>query len=372
MKEKQNNLFTIILISAVILVVAVADLLSRFGVLKLHPADQTRQPSQKTEFSALKLLDKSFYAEVEQDVNEAFVSREKWSSIKRYINILSGLRKINGVYLGRRNTFMECHLPEDYPEKTIVESLAWLQKMTSQHQALVMLVPTADAIRAEDLPLYADAFDQKAYLERVRECTERNYVDLYAMLEEHKSEEIYFRTDPHWTALAAGYAYDLWWERSGKIYRYLYRMDDMLCVTKNFVGEYAERTGLSMKSEELDILRETLKKHVTVCYDSDEIKEGYYRMDKLTGTDPYGYYLGSGFSRALIDTGYSRRKSLLVLGDSYANVFLPLLAPHYSSILFINSEEYTGDYEELLPEEDAEIEVLILQSVPGFLGHFGR
>ena len=368
MKEKQNDLFTIGIIAVILLVVSVADLFAGFG-------EKSQGNSHIWEgIRMADLADSNFYERVEESVEEGFFRKRKWTAVKKQIDRIAGQKEIEGICFGKKGTYLEHHLPEDYPETTMSESLAYIEGLTQRYDARVMLVPTADCIWESRLPAYAESFDQKAYLERVKMYAGQRYVDVLSVLLAHAEEELYYHTDPHLTMLAASYAYGAWWDGSGKRYPYFYRTEDFRRVPANFVGVYRTRIGREMKPESMYVIEDRLDKYVTVCYDGGKIKEGYYRAEYLTDEDPYAYYLGKDFGIACVDTGFLRRESLIILGDSYANVLVPLFAPYYRTIYLINTAEYEGDIEAFLQEqtEQEKTEVLILQSVTGYLENFRK
>ena len=64
--------------------------------------------------------------------------------------------------------------------------------------------------------------------------------------------------------------------------------------------------------------------------------------------------------------------SLFVLGDSYANCMIPLLAPYYKTIYVLNVENYQGDADAVISRyaKRERTHFLVLQSVPGLLEGF--
>ena len=48
-------------------------------------------------------------------------------------------------------------------------------------------------------------YDETLLLDQVAQHVGEHYVDVYSVLKEHAGEEIYYRTDHHWTSLGASY-----------------------------------------------------------------------------------------------------------------------------------------------------------------------
>ena len=70
------------------------------------------------------------------------------------------------------------------------------------------LIPTSTAIWSDRLPKGAPTADQKAIIDTLYNAVQTHTVDLYGALEAHKDEDIYYRTDHHWTSLGAYYGYE--------------------------------------------------------------------------------------------------------------------------------------------------------------------
>ena len=204
-KEKVNAAVTVLLLFAVILVFTIADIA---GEDRLYSETENRLLASKPELSAENLIRGSFARDYENYVTDQFVSRDKWISIKTYVDLILQKQEMGGVYLGKDGYLLEQHSPEDYTRETIDKRLQLLKKLVDDWEADVMLVPTADNILTDKMPANAPCFSQEFFLEEVRDLVgSEHYVDAFSMLKEHSEEEIYYRTDHHWTSLGAYYGY---------------------------------------------------------------------------------------------------------------------------------------------------------------------
>ncbi|HBA46694.1 MAG TPA: hypothetical protein DCZ91_02610, partial [Lachnospiraceae bacterium] len=65
--------------------------------------------------------------------------------------------------------------------------------------------------------LWAPYYDQADFLEKAAlQLGSEHYIDVYSALRRHAAEEIYYRTDHHWTTLGAWYGYLAWAESLGR------------------------------------------------------------------------------------------------------------------------------------------------------------
>lgn len=371
--EKRNAVFTIAVISALILTFAAADL---FHGDRLYSETENRLLAQRPAFSREALFDGSYTSGMEEYLTDQFVGRDKWIRIKTEMDISLGKKEIKGVYLGADEYLIEQHLPETFTEVQIRKKLLLLQRLTERWDTTVLLVPTADNILTDKLPAYAPYFDQKAFLDRVKAAVgEESYVDVYSALAAHADEEIYYRTDHHWTSLGACYGYRAWAEAKG-VNRYPYNTNTMDIVSENFLGTLQSRINLDWRADTIAYFDETTLRPVKVTYDMRTTSDSLYEASYLEGKNQYGFFLDDNHALAEIDTGRRGKGTLFVIKDSYANCFVPLLLPHYSKIVVLDLRYFNGRLFHLMEtyesEEDTEngMEVMILYNCIHFLEDF--
>lgn len=364
MKEKQNNLFTIIFLAGILLMFSAVNLI--IDVLFFSGNAGKLWAEEKEEIAAGTTAEKyeKFFA-------SHIVNKEKYEKIRDNTEYFLGKRERSGLWIGKNGYYFEQHLAEDYSEDIINRSLEFLKLAAEKYHAQIMLVPTADGIWPNKLPLYAFALDQKEYLNRVQQTIgDEYYTDVLGALERRRNEDIFYKTDSHWTQLGAYYGYYAWWRTSGKLLPYHYDPSHMKMVKEEIVGNYEKGLSTGAKKDYLKVFTEAEKKTVSVVYDGYLTGTGYFREDFLDRNNPGGYILGDGYGLVEVTTGYERAGTLLVIRDSFANNLVPLLAPHYGKIYLVDPQ-YAENAEELIEKyADEKTDVLLLYSVPGFLEQF--
>ncbi|MBR6477934.1 MAG: hypothetical protein IKS85_05740 [Lachnospiraceae bacterium] len=368
MDEKQNDLFTIAILAGILLAFVTLDLLFWFGVISLG---ETSDPMRKPILTVRNVVNGTFFEDYEEYVRERFYNESKWAKTVRSAEFFFGKREYNEVYVGKKFSLFERHLAEEYEGAPEEESLDYLQRLVDDYDADVMLIPTADAVWRDRLPLYAEVFQQEKYLEQAKARLGENYIDAYEILSAHAGEKIYYGADPHWTSLGAYYGYEAWWQHTKERVYYAYDLGNKKTVTDSFVGPLIQRSGSEPWKESIFVFEETTAKPVQVTYDNQVMLEGFYRPEYLDTENAYGYFLGEGFGFAQIDTGRNQTKSLLIVGDSHANCMVPLLAPYYKTIYLYCPKDFRGNEEKLFSQYYREnVDVLVLESVTGLLDQF--
>lgn len=212
--EKLHAGMTVALLALVLLVFTAADLLKAD---RLFSETENRVLAQKPKLSLEGILSGSYEKEYEAYATDQFVHRDTWVMLKTRMDILLERKAIKGVYLAEDGSLIEQHLPQNYDQAMADKRVGLLRELTERYpQTLVMLAPTADNIQSYKLPPYAVSYDQRQLLSQVKEAVgEERVIDLFPILEEHREEPVYYRTDHHWTTLGAYYAYLEWARKVG-------------------------------------------------------------------------------------------------------------------------------------------------------------
>lgn len=366
MGEKINSMITIGIICAIILVFTAADFMNDDRVFS---ETENRVLASKPKLSKEKVLSGEFSEEYEKYVTDQFVGRDKWVSIKTSADVLLQKKDINGVYLGKDEYLIEQHKPEDFTTAQEDKKLALLKALVDEWDATVMLVPTADNVITDKLPAHAAYYDQKAFLERVREVAgEDHYVDVYTVLQEHAQEDVYYRTDHHWTSLGAYYGYQAWAEATDKA-AHPYDVSQMQTVTEDFLGTLHSKLNLPWRTDAIQIFPETKENEISITYDFQKKTQSYYEDSYLDTKNKYGYFLDDNHGLLEIQTGSPADDTLFVIKDSYANCLIPLLAPHYKTIYVVDLRYFNG---KLFPfiKQYQPTDVLVLYNCVHFLEEF--
>lgn len=369
MDEKSNAAVTVSFLALILLFFTVADLM---GSNRLYSETENRMLAVKPEFSWEAVLDGSYMEDYEAYVTDQFVSRDTWVELKTRGDILLQKKEINGVYLGKDDYLIEQHKPGDISEEQVDKKITLLEKLVKKYGAKAMLVPTADNILTDKLPFQAQYYDQRAFLDQVAEAIgEENLIDVYDTLKAHAEEEIYYRTDHHWTSLGAYYGYLKWNSQMGGTAVETFDIGSMQSVTEEFLGTLHSKINLPNKEDSIQIFTETLHHIPTITYDFATRSHSYYERKYLDTKNKYGYFLDDNHGFIEIETGYRRGRELVLIKDSYANCFVPLLANHYDKIYMVDLRYYNGALSGLIdgyitPQTD----VLVLYDCIHFIEDF--
>ena len=167
---------------------------------------------QKPQFTIVDFVSGKFSDELEQYLTDQVPLRDDWVTLKIYLELAVGKRESGGVYIGRDKYLMDKFT--SYSKKQLAANaaaLAELQKKLAAEDISMdtILVPVAAQVLTDKLPAYAPVADYAAILEVLTDAGV-DTVDMLTALAAHSGENIYYRTDHHWTSLGAYYAYCAW------------------------------------------------------------------------------------------------------------------------------------------------------------------
>lgn len=195
---------------------------------------------------------------------------------------------------------------------------------------------------------------------------------MFPILEEHREEQIYYRTDHHWTTLGAFYGYQQWTQVMDYPPRN-FDPQDLETVSDSFLGTLHSRLNLPMKADEIQIFPRTTSRRVKVVYDFTRETTSYYEPSYLDGKNQYGYFLDDNHAFIEIDTAYvAKDRELFLIKDSYANSLIPILAPHYEKIYVLDLRYYNGSLFSMMEQyvTSDKVDVLVVYNCIHFMEDF--
>lgn len=294
-----------------------------------------------------------FMEQWESYMSDQFVGRNLWRKIKVGLDRLGGSRMENGVYIGKDGQLLEdIALPDEEQFSENVSAVKSFADTYADIPTTVMLVPDAACILSGSLPSFATVEDQRKMFSIVERGLgdSVNWIDAVSVLNKHKGEKLYYKTDHHWTTQAAFYVFQ---EAAASLGIDGDVSDDYVSytVTDTFNGVLASKSGVGLsEKEQIDIYVPTEGDDDVVVNYVDEARKrtSLYDSSKLETKDQYGVFLGGNTSVVDIKTVSPSQKRLLVVKDSFADCFIPFLTPHYREIVVVDPRYYTGTMEDIM------------------------
>ncbi|HJD02635.1 MAG TPA: hypothetical protein H9750_08575 [Candidatus Mediterraneibacter excrementavium] len=315
--------------------------------------EENRVLEMRPSLSMGTVMNGDFMEQWENYQSDQFAGRDFWRSFKVALDRLGGARMENGVYIGKDGQLMEeIEVPDDGQLEANLSALRQFTEDWPDIRTTVMLIPDAACILSDSLPAFAAVEDQRQLFgvaeQRLGDSV--NWVDTVSILNNHTSDKLYYKTDHHWTTQAAFYVF----RESASSLGIEGEVGDgfvSYTVSDDFNGVLAAKSGIGLSEKEtIDIYAPTQGDDDVVLSYVDERRKttSLYDSSKLETRDQYSVFLGGNASVIDIKTVSSSQKRLLVLKDSFANCFIPFLAPYYREIVVVDPRYCSGTMEDIM------------------------
>lgn len=323
---------------------------------------EKRTLMQKPQFTIVDFVSGKFSDEFEQYLTDQVPLRDGWVTMKTYLELDIGKRESGGVYICKDKYLMDKFT--SYSKKQLAANAAALadlqEKLAAEGVSMnTILVPIAAQVLTDKLPAHAPVTDYTAILQVLAD-TGVDTTDVLSALAAHSSENIYYRTDHHWTSLGAYYAYCAWRDIEPNADEWT---QEILC--DNFHGTTWNKVPLpSVPAEEITAWYQNPTRHVS--YNNGQYEtESIYERKYLSGSDQYAVFLNSNQAQTVIE-GSGKSGKLLLIKDSYDNTFSQFPVEDYAEVHVLDLRFFKGDVTEYAKENDI-TDALVLYGVQNFV-----
>jgi len=305
------------------------------------------------------------------------VGRDFWVAAKAWSERLSGKKESNGVYFGAQDTLInrvDTPAWEDTPAQQGVPAkqglstrLGYLDTLVGNMSAPVYfgLIPSAAEIWRDRLPTGAPTADERAVIDQLYFSTGASTIDMYGALEAHSEEDLYYRTDHHWTSLGAFYGANAILEAMGleplELDSY-----QKTTVTDQFYGTSFSTSGVRwLPPDSIDTYVPGDGVKVTSYFNGAPEEGSLYVDSFLEVKDKYSYFLGGNQALCVIETPHSDAPRVLVIRDSYTDSLAPFLTERFSEIHLFDLRYNLNSIKSYVEEHNID-EVVVLYSFANF------
>ena len=331
---------------------------------------EKRELQTRPEISITKVLDGRFQKKYESYLRDQFPGRDHWVSFQTDMELFMGKNEIHNVYIGKNHYLLEHYTEKEFDPQQISKNLQALEKFvgkTKQNADVhVMMVPTKSWILREKLPAFAPHYKEQRFYDALQQKLEKEdvLISVEPVLDAHKEEEIYYRTDHHWTTLGAWYAYEQYTKAVGGDLQRAQGKKKFRCISKDFYGTTYAKINYARQADKIEIYEPADK--LRVVYNMGEKKtKTLYDFSFLKTADQYSVFTGGNQAVLEITGGIKNGKTLLLIKDSFANSILPFLAEDYKKLVVVDLRQLNVSGDRLL-EMFSPTDILILYNSAQF------
>lgn len=314
--------------------------------------NENRMLAAFPEVNGKAIVDGKFTAGISDYFTDHILFRDGWVTLKTIAEKLMGKHNSGSIFAAKNGMLIQEFSDKDL-EKSIkvLESISLFDTMMKDKfnmHVKIIISPTATQIYKEELHKDCYTADSSEFFIKANEID--GFIDLNAVLNAHKDENIFYRTDRHWSHLGAHYAYVEYCNNIGLTANSLDEFK-IECVAEEFFGTTYSRYGLfdGKNPDKLETVSYDLLKHTTATVKGETHTSIFY-PEKLQSKDKYLYFLGGNNGKTEVNTGLNTGRNLLLFKDSYANAVLPYLCFHFDNIIVIDMRYYPQSVFDLVEE----------------------
>lgn len=331
---------------------------------------EKRELQTRPEISITKVLDGRFQKKYESYLRDQFPGRDHWVSFQTDMELFMGKNEIHNVYIGKNHYLLEHYTEKEFDPQQISKNLQALEKFVGKAKqnadVHVMMVPTKSWVLREKLPAFAPHYKEQKFYDALQQKLEKEdvLISVEPVLDAHKEEEIYYRTDHHWTTLGAWYAYEQYTKAVGGDLQRAQGKKKFRCISKDFYGTTYAKINYARQADKIEIYEPVDK--LRVVYNMGEKKtKTLYDFSFLKTADQYSVFTGGNQAVLEITGGIKNGKTLLLIKDSFANSILPFMAEDYEKLVVVDLRQLNVSGDRLL-EMFSPTDILILYNSAQF------
>lgn len=279
--------------------------------------------------------------------------------------------KIHGVIATVGNTGFELYTYLDGPAQKyagVINDVA--ESLSGVANVYDMIVPTSTGITLPDK--YYDSItssNQKESIEKITGYLSPSVktVNIYETLMQHRDEYIYFRTDHHWTALGAYYAYREYCAAAGITPT---ELEDHESVDfTGFLGSFYNDSDNAPELNDPDTVTAyyPISENASLRYTGNDGVE--YDWPIISDATNYGSSLkyctfaaGDQPFTVITNSDKTDGSTCVVVKESFGNALIPFLVDNYQTVYVIDYRYWSGDFTSFVKESGAK-DVLFINNI---------
>ncbi len=374
------------------LLVLFAAFLVVFSVVDIFISNRTfsemenRYLAQRPKFSWSDLFKNQYTLKYETYVNDQFVGRDGWITLKSISESALGKIENNGILYGDGDYLFEKYTSTDLDR--ISRNTAFINQFIAAYgqQAPITfaLIPGSYEILADLMPKGIHNVDQREIAGQIEQDLTGQYswLSLFPVMEEavqvqrqenpdcRPGEEppVYYRTDHHWTTLGAYNAYRAFVESRGLQAVDIENLAGIKTLVPGFYGSYYNKCKLfSARPDTIEWYHIPM---VSITID-DKVMPTMHDEEKFQTHDKHAAFLwgnnGLTVIRSENNLNYQagRTSRVLLIKDSYGNSFAPFLTYSYDEVYVVDLRSMPTKMSELMANTKFD-DILIMYSFSNF------
>ena len=296
---------------------------------------------------------------IEEYIRDYFPYKIDLITLKNKIELYSGKTLINDVYVAKDNYLIQKFNTNDKRDAIIRAINNFSNKVPNID---VMFVPDSILINEDKLDYHLNILEDQE-ISYLYSNINTNTINIINELkkENNKNNNIYYKSDHHWTTYGAFVAYQKYFYEKNK---QPFNLEDFNIkkVSDSFQGTSSSLVlGLS-QNDDIYIFERPTELRVNYVYEN-KITSTLYNYDYLNKKDKYSMFLDNNHALIEIENNMVKDNSnILIIKNSYANAFVPFIVNHFNKTYVIDPRYYSLNISDYIKEKNIN-EVLILFNI---------
>lgn len=347
-------------LTVVITLLAVLILMFDFlGPIRVFSAFENRYLTQRPPLILENVIDGKWMLTYEEFINDQFVLRDGWISLKSLSERFLMKKENNGILFGKEGYLFEKLLVLNEQTSLNLRYLAEFEKLVKA-PLTSMIIPNSYAILPQFLPKGSPLLDQLSLIEKWDESL--NLLRIEEQLLKNNQNQLFYKNDHHWTLEGAYIAYTTLceqWNISPLPFESF-----SIEYTPDFLGTYyAKAKPSKIIPDRLAFIDPKIQTYKV----GDRSFSSIIDRTKLSTHDKYGAFLHGNIGLATIVVNETENPSrLLVIKDSYANSLIPFLTSHFDEIVIVDLRHFSGSLSTVM-QTDSFDQILFIQNFSNFI-----
>ena len=327
-----------------------------------YSSSEKRYLQQFPEVTVDKVLDGTFGTEFESYFADQFPARSFWVGLNAYYSLDTGNNGANGVYNCGNGYLINKPVSTDNKLEKNVNTIVKF-KNSINVPVTVMFAPSTGYVADDVLPAVHDKYNDDTYFEQISSTLGTNgisFVDLRKTFKDAYAEgnQLYYKTDHHWTTLGAYTAYEKLCEQLNitpapkekfdiKTYGGFY---GTTYSTSGFWFTQPDSIQIWDNPENTD---KNIKVKISEGADTKEYGSMYF-YNHLEEDDKYPVFIDGNHALTEITNSNAKGGTILLVKDSFSHSLAPFLAENYSKIILVDMRYYKISVSQIVEQEKPE------------------
>ena len=328
---------------------------------------EKRNLASSPEFSWENLTSGQFGSDLESYMADHMPGRDFFVGLGAYYDLLTGQQSSKDIYLAEGGRLVE--KPTIWNAAQAEKNMKYINRFAEKMDVPVdlIIVPSAGFILEDKIQGIHDSYYDDKIIDRIYDLAGNNIrrLNLISLYQNsNQRENLYYRTDHHWTSYGAYKAYEAYMQCLKR--EYLPEVGFRVERFDGFRGSTYSRSKLWLTAgEEIQLWHGS---NLTVQNSVNGLlHNGPFYYDRLQEVDMYTVYLdGNQPLVRIINKNNTGAGKLLVIRDSYANCIGPMLAESFEEVVLVDLRYYHQSLSQLAAAEGFD-HILVLYSIGNFM-----